>query len=106
MVHPMIDRLNAEKLHIQELLQKDSDGMVKIQQSDKVWLESAWLNICRDISRIESHYRAYPQGGHTLQEIASILGVTRERVRQLEIQALKKIKHPCYGRALKAYMNL
>jgi DNA-directed RNA polymerase sigma subunit (sigma70/sigma32) len=33
-------------------------------------------------------------GEHTLEEIAGKLGVTRERVRQIEQQALKKLKHP------------
>jgi RNA polymerase primary sigma factor len=31
---------------------------------------------------------------YTLQEIATILGVSRERVRQIELQAIKKLKHP------------
>lgn len=31
---------------------------------------------------------------YTLQEIADMLGVTRERARQIEMQALKKLKHP------------
>ena len=30
----------------------------------------------------------------TLEEIASIMGVTRERVRQIEAQALRKLRHP------------
>ena len=30
----------------------------------------------------------------TLEEIANIMGVTRERVRQLESQALRKLRHP------------
>ncbi len=30
----------------------------------------------------------------TLQEVASVVGVTRERVRQIEIRALEKLKHP------------
>ncbi len=33
---------------------------------------------------------------YTLQEIAEIMGITRERVRQIETQALKKLKHPRY----------
>ena len=33
---------------------------------------------------------------YTLQEIAEIMGITRERVRQIEAQALKKLKHPRY----------
>jgi DNA-directed RNA polymerase sigma subunit (sigma70/sigma32) len=31
---------------------------------------------------------------YTLQEIADTLGVTRERARQIEMQALKKLKQP------------
>lgn len=33
-------------------------------------------------------------GDNTFQEIADTLGVTRERARQIETQALKKLKHP------------
>ena len=31
---------------------------------------------------------------HTLQEVADKLGVTRERARQIEAQAIKRLKHP------------
>ncbi len=33
---------------------------------------------------------------YTLQEIANILGITRERVRQIETQAIKKLRHPTF----------
>lgn len=33
---------------------------------------------------------------YTLQEIANILGITRERVRQIEVQAIKKLRHPTF----------
>jgi RNA polymerase primary sigma factor len=36
---------------------------------------------------------------HTLQEIADELGVTRERVRQIEKQALQRLQRRCAGRA-------
>ncbi len=32
------------------------------------------------------------RGGMTLQEVAEVLGVTRERIRQLESKALRKLK--------------
>lgn len=31
---------------------------------------------------------------YTLQEIADMFGITRERARQIEMTALKKLKHP------------
>ncbi len=42
----------------------------------------------------------------TLEEIGRILHVTRERVRQIEASAIKKLKHPKIGRWLLTYLNL
>ncbi len=41
---------------------------------------------------------------YTLEEIARILGITRERVRQIERQALKKLRNPEVGKKLKEYI--
>jgi len=41
----------------------------------------------------------------TLEEIGKELSVTRERVRQIESSAIKKLKHPKVGRKLKNYME-
>jgi RNA polymerase primary sigma factor len=41
----------------------------------------------------------------TLEEIGEDYGVTRERVRQIEERALKKLKHPKYRRLLKDYVK-
>jgi len=44
------------------------------------------------------------RGEYTLEEIAQKLGITRERVRQIEQNALKKLRNPRVGRKLKAYL--
>ncbi len=41
----------------------------------------------------------------TLQEIGEELKLSRERVRQIEAQAIARIKRTMKGRALKAYLN-
>lgn len=41
----------------------------------------------------------------TLSEIGEVLNVTRERVRQIEASAIKKLKHPKMGRVIKAYLE-
>jgi RNA polymerase primary sigma factor len=41
----------------------------------------------------------------TLEEIGNNLNVTRERVRQIESSAIKKLKHPKVGRNLKNYVE-
>jgi RNA polymerase primary sigma factor len=45
------------------------------------------------------------EGGreHTLEEIGSMLGVTRERVRQLRDRALKRLREGDVGRALGSF---
>jgi RNA polymerase primary sigma factor len=39
---------------------------------------------------------------HTLEEIGHLFGVTRERIRQIESKALKKLRHPALAQKLKA----
>ncbi len=45
------------------------------------------------------------ESDRTLEEIGKELNVTRERVRQIESSAIKKLKHPKVGRQLRNYME-
>ncbi|MDR1007461.1 MAG: RNA polymerase sigma factor RpoD [Campylobacteraceae bacterium] len=45
------------------------------------------------------------ESDRTLEEIGKELNVTRERVRQIESSAIKKLKHPKVGKKLKSYME-
>jgi len=45
------------------------------------------------------------ESDRTLEEIGKELNVTRERVRQIENSAIKKLKHPKVGRKLKNYIE-
>ncbi len=42
----------------------------------------------------------------TLEEVGNIFKVTRERIRQIEAKALKKLKHPSRSRRLQAFLEL
>jgi len=85
--------------------------MSKIQQeivlkekyrSDRIM--SRLLECDHDINCINHNLKYYGSSDFTLEEIGLILGVTRERVRQIEASALKKLKHPRIGRILREYM--
>jgi RNA polymerase primary sigma factor len=42
---------------------------------------------------------------HTLEEVGLQFSVTRERIRQIEAKALRKLKHPSRSRVLRSFLN-
>ena len=41
----------------------------------------------------------------TLEEVGREFGITRERIRQIEAKALRKLRHPTYSRKLRGYLE-
>jgi len=42
---------------------------------------------------------------HTLEEVGDQFSVTRERIRQIEAKALRKLKHPSRSRVLRSFLD-
>jgi RNA polymerase primary sigma factor len=55
---------------------------------------------------IKLRYGLGPHGEeHTLEEVGKNFDVTRERIRQIEAKALRKLRHPSRARLLKAFTD-
>jgi RNA polymerase primary sigma factor len=42
---------------------------------------------------------------HTLEEVGQNFAVTRERIRQIEAKALRKLKHPSRSRKMRSFLD-
>jgi RNA polymerase primary sigma factor len=42
---------------------------------------------------------------HTLEEVGQQFSVTRERIRQIEAKALRKLRHPSRSRRLRSFID-
>ncbi len=73
-------------------------------RSDKIMTHL--LECDHDIKCINYSLEGNGSSDLTLEEIGLVLGVTRERVRQIESSALKKLRHPSTGRLLRKYLEI
>lgn len=58
----------------------------------------------REATILAMRYGLIDGVSHTLAEVGDALHVTRERIRQIEVKALRKLRHPSRGKKLKSYM--
>jgi RNA polymerase primary sigma factor len=59
----------------------------------------------RERAVIEMRFGLHDGKDHTLEEVGREFGVTRERIRQIEAKALRKLRHPSRSKALRDYLS-
>jgi RNA polymerase primary sigma factor len=59
----------------------------------------------RERKVLEMRFGLMDGTSHTLEEVGQEFGVTRERIRQIEAKALRKLRHPIRSRKLRDYLS-
>jgi len=67
--------------------------------------EVLWKLSSRERRIIDLRFGLSDGDPRTLQEIAAEFGLSRERIRQIEREVLRKLRHPHFSRKLRAYLN-
>ena len=87
------------------------DDTEMLENIDKILLAEALPVILRQAltSReyrvVELRFGLGDRRRHTLEEVGKEFKVTRERIRQIEAKALRKLRHPSRSRKLKDYLE-
>ncbi len=88
----------------------DDKGVEPVDAASKELLREQVRNVLgflteRERSVIEMRFGLNDGKDHTLEEVGQRFGVTRERIRQIEAKALRKLRHPSRSRALRDYLS-
>jgi RNA polymerase sigma factor (sigma-70 family) len=97
-----------EDLFLRDVItDNESDPLVEAERKSLEEELNQVLSYLSDRERIVLMHRfgLHETKSHTLEEIGKLLGVTRERVRQIESQALQKLRNPRRCERLQGYLS-
>jgi len=88
---------------------EDQDSLAPDEAVTSSMLREQLLTILQDLPPrevriLQLRYGLVDGETYTLEEVGKKLGVTRERVRQIEAQALKRLRHPAHSRRLRDFL--
>ena len=114
-------KISREPISMETPIGDDDDSYLgdfisdsKIDQPDgaatKSGLKESTVNILESLTPREAkvlrmRFGIHMNTDHTLEEVGKQFDVTRERIRQIEAKALRKLRHPSRSEKLKSFIN-
>ncbi len=98
-----------EDSHLGDFIE-DQEAVAPAEAASVMLLKEKMADVLQNLTERERKVLVLRFGledGHqrTLEEVGQEFGVTRERIRQIEAKALRKLRHPSRGKALKDYWS-
>jgi RNA polymerase primary sigma factor len=89
---------------------EDANAVAPVEAASQLLLRQHLAEVLDELSPRERNViqRRFGLGGaqpHTLEQVGTELGLTRERIRQIEAKALAKLRHPSHADALEGYLR-
>jgi RNA polymerase primary sigma factor len=89
---------------------EDDKVLGPVEKADHQLLKEQVRNVLgllnpREREVLEMRFGLNDGQDHTLEEVGQHFGVTRERIRQIEAKALRKLRHPTRSRQLRDYLT-
>jgi len=81
-----------------------ADAMIRVNLQEQTASVLRTLNP-REEQIIKMRFGLEDGSEHTLEEVGQNFQVTRERIRQIEVKALRKLRHPSRSRKLRAFVE-
>ncbi|MDR0552756.1 MAG: RNA polymerase sigma factor RpoD [Holosporales bacterium] len=100
---------DEDESHLGDFIE-DKSALIPIDAAIQANLKSATTKVLstltlREEKVLRMRFGIGLQSDHTLEEVGKQFAVTRERIRQIEAKALRKLKHPSRARRLRSFLD-
>ena len=105
----LIHICEEEDAHLEDFIQDEEAG-VPVDEAGRELLRRELANVLKSLTPREERVLTLRFGledgqARTLEELGKEFNVTRERIRQIEAKALRKLRHPSRAKRLRDYLE-